>query len=72
MELLNELAGTLKRPGFVPHTVNTVTEMAEYFVAQDAPRAAMFVAVAASLGPYPLEICDRFQTLAMKLQSMAA
>jgi len=72
MELLNELAGTLKRPGFIPHTVSTVTEMAEYFVAQDAPRAAMFVAVAASLGPYPTEICSRFQALAAKLQSIAA
>jgi SAM-dependent methyltransferase len=72
MELLNELAGTLKRPGFIPHTVNTVTEMAEYFVAQDAPRAAIFVAVAASLGPYPAEICSRFQALALKLQSLAA
>ncbi|MEI9949422.1 MAG: class I SAM-dependent methyltransferase [Pseudomonadota bacterium] len=72
MELLNELAGTLKRPGFIPHTVNTVTEMAEYFVAQDAPRAAMFVAVAASVGPYPAEICSRFQALALELQSIAA
>ena len=72
MELLNELAGTLKRPGFTPHTVSTVTEMVDYFVAQEAPRAAMFVAVAASLGPYPLEICDGFQRLAMKLQSIAA
>ena len=72
MELLNELAGTLKRPGFVPHTVNTVTEMAEYFVGQEAPRAAMFVAVAASLGPYPPEICAGFQNLALKLQAIAA
>ncbi|HEX2670094.1 MAG TPA: class I SAM-dependent methyltransferase [Polyangiaceae bacterium] len=72
MELLNELAGTLKRPGFIPHTVRTVTEMAEYFVAQEAPRAAMFVAVAASLGPYPAEICDRFQALALRLQAIAA
>ncbi|MEI9939486.1 MAG: class I SAM-dependent methyltransferase [Pseudomonadota bacterium] len=72
MELLNELAGTLKRPGFIPHTVNTVTEMAEYFVAQDAPRAAMFVAVAASVGPYPAEICSRFQALALQLQTIAA
>lgn len=72
MELLTELAGTLKRPGFIPHTVRTVTEMAEYFVAQDAPRAAMFVAVAASLGPYPAEICGRFQDLALRLQSLAA
>ncbi|HEY3252353.1 MAG TPA: class I SAM-dependent methyltransferase [Polyangiaceae bacterium] len=72
MELLNELAGTLKRPGFIPHTVNTVTEMAEYFVAQDAPRAAIFVAVAASLGPYPAEICSRFQALAVQLQAIAA
>lgn len=72
MELLNELAGTLKRPGFIPHTVNTVTEMAEYFVMQQAPRAAMFVAVAASLGPYPPEICARFQNLATQLQVVAA
>ena len=72
MELLNELAGTLKRPGFLPHTVRTVTEMAEYFVAQEAPRAAMFVAVAASLGPYPTEICERFQALAIRLQAIAA
>jgi len=72
MELLNELAGTLKRPGFIPHTVRTVSEMAEYFVAQDAPRAAMFVAVAASLGPYPAEICSRFQALAVRLQAIAA
>jgi hypothetical protein len=72
MELLNELAGTLKRPGFVPHTVNTVTEMAEYFVQQEAPRAAMFVAVAASLGPYPTVVCDGFQKLAMQLQAIAA
>ena len=72
MELLNELAGTLKRPGFIPHTVRTVTEMAEYFVAQEAPRAATFVAVAASLGPYPAEIRDRFQALAVRLQSIAA
>jgi len=72
MELLNELAGTLKRPGFIPHTVRTVSEMAEYFVSQDAPRAAMFVAVAASLGPYPAEICSRFQALALRLQSLAA
>ncbi len=72
MELLNELAGTLKRPGFLPHTVTTVTEMAQYFVSQDAPRAAMFVAVAASLGPYPAEICSRFQALALQLQSIAA
>ena len=72
MELLNELAGTLKRPGFIPHTVNTVTEMAEYFVAQEAPRAAMFVAVAASLGPYPAEICAAFRALALQLQAIAA
>ena len=72
MELLNELASTLKRPGFLPHTVNTVTEMAEYFVSQEAPRAAVFVAVAASLGPYPAEICGRFQALAVQLQSIAA
>ena len=72
MELLNELAGTLKRPGFVPHTVNTVTEMAEYFVMQEAPRAAMFVAVAASLGPYPAEIRAGFQNLAVQLQAVAA
>lgn len=72
MELLNELAGTLKRPGFIPHTVNTVTGMAEYFVEQEAPRAAMFVAVAASLGPYPPEICAGFQNLAMQVQVSAA
>ncbi len=72
MELLNELAGTLKRPGFVPHTVNTVTEMADYFVSQEAPRAAMFVAVAASLGPYPAEVCASFHGLALQLQSTAA
>jgi SAM-dependent methyltransferase len=72
MELLNELAGTLKRPGFIPHTVNTVTGMAEYFVQQEAPRAAMFVAVAASLGPYPPEICAGFQNLAMQVQVAAA
>lgn len=72
MELLNELAGTLKRPGFIPHTVNTVTEMAEYFVGQEAPRAAIFVAVAASLGPYPPEICAGFQNLATQLQAVAA
>lgn len=72
MELLNELAGTLKRPGFVPHTVNTVTEIAEYFVMQEAPRAAMFVAVAASLGPYPAEVCASFQNLALQLQAIAA
>jgi SAM-dependent methyltransferase len=72
MELLNELAGTLKRPGFVPHTVNTVTGMAEYFVMQEAPRAAVFVAVAASLGPFPPEICAGFQNLAMQLQAIAA
>jgi SAM-dependent methyltransferase len=72
MELLNELAGTLRRPGFVPHTVKTVTEMAEYFVSQEAPRAAIFVAVAASLGPYPAEICAGFHNLAMKLQAVAA
>jgi SAM-dependent methyltransferase len=72
MELLNELAGTLRRPGFVPHTVNTVIEMAEYFVSQEAPRAAIFVAVAASLGPYPPAVCAEFQGLAMQLQSMAA
>ena len=72
MELLNELAGTLRRPGFVPHTVNTVVEMAEYFVSQEAPRAAIFVAVAASLGPYPPAVRAEFQGLAMHLQSMAA
>ena len=72
MELLNELAGTLKRPGFVPHTVNTVMEMAEYFVQQEAPRAAVFVAVAASLGPYPPGVCAGFQNLAMQLQVAAA
>ncbi len=72
MELLNELAGTLRRPGFVPHTVNTVIEMAEYFVSQEAPRAAIFVAVAASLGPYPPAVCAEFQGLAMQLQSIAA
>ncbi len=72
MELLNELAGTLKRPGFIPHTVNTVTEMAEYFVLQEAPRAAIFVAVAASLGPYPPQICAGFQNLALQLQAVAA
>jgi SAM-dependent methyltransferase len=72
MELLNELAGTLRRPGFVPHTVNTVIEMAEYFVSQEAPRAAIFVAVAASLGPYPPAVCAEFQGLAMQLQTMAA
>jgi SAM-dependent methyltransferase len=72
MELLNALANTLKRPGFIPHTVNTVTEMADYFLSQEAPRAAMFVAVAASLGPYPAEIRSRFQTLALELQSVAA
>ena len=72
MELLNELAATLKRPGFVPHTVSTVTEMVAYFVAQDAPRAAMFVAVAASLGPYPPEVCSRFQDLSIQLQLVAA
>ena len=72
MELLNELAGTLKRPGFVPHTVNTVTGMAEYFVSQEAPRAAIFVAVAASLGPYPTEICAGFTNLAVQLQAAAA
>jgi SAM-dependent methyltransferase len=72
MELLNELAGTLRRPGFVPHTVDTVTSIAEYFVQQEAPRAAIFVAVAASLGPYPPEICAGFQNLAMQLQAVAA
>ncbi|HEY3667735.1 MAG TPA: hypothetical protein VGL19_17150, partial [Polyangiaceae bacterium] len=72
MELLNELAGTLRRPGFIPHTVNTVIEMAEYFVSQEAPRAAIFVTVAASLGPYPPAVCAEFQGLAMQLQSMAA
>ena len=72
MELLNELAGTLKRPGFIPHTVKTVTEIAEYFVSQEAPRAAIFVSVAASLGPYPAEICSRFQALAVQLHSVAA
>ena len=72
MELLNELAGTLRRPGFVPHTVNTVTEMAEYFVSQEAPRAAIFVAVAASLGPYPPEICAGFHHLASQIQATAA
>jgi SAM-dependent methyltransferase len=72
MELLNELAATLKRPGFIPHTVSTVTEMVNYFVSQDAPRAAIFVAVAASLGPYPSEVCERFQGLARALQSIAA
>lgn len=72
MELLNELAGTLKRPGFTPHTVRTVTEMVEYFLAQEAPRAAMFVVVAASLGPYPAEIRGHFQGLAVQLQTLAA
>jgi 2-polyprenyl-3-methyl-5-hydroxy-6-metoxy-1,4-benzoquinol methylase len=72
MELLNELAGTLKRPGFVPHTVNTITEMVEYFVQQEAPRTAVFVAVAASLGPYPPVVCAGFQNLAMQLQALAA
>ncbi len=72
MELLNELAGTLKRPGFVPHTVSTVTQMADYFIGHEAPRAAMFVAVAASLGPYPADVCASFQGLALQLQSTAA
>jgi SAM-dependent methyltransferase len=72
MEVLNELAGTLRRPAFVPHTVNTVTEIVEYFVSQEAPRAAIFVAVAASLGPYPPEICAGFQNLALQLQAVAA
>jgi len=72
MELLNELAGTLKRPAFIPHTVRTVAEISEYFVAQDAPRAAMFVAVAASVGPFPPDVCADFQRLAMALNSMAA
>jgi SAM-dependent methyltransferase len=72
MELLNELAVTLKRPGFIPHTVSAVAEMTAYFLEQDAPRAAMFLAVAASLGPYPAEVCGRFQALAARLQSLAA
>jgi SAM-dependent methyltransferase len=72
MELLNELAGTLRRPAFVPHTVTTVTQMAEYFMAQEAPRAAMFVAVAASVGPFPPKICAEFQRLALALHSAAA
>jgi hypothetical protein len=72
MELLNELAGTLRRPAFVPHTVQTVTEIAEYFMAQEAPRAAMFVAVAASVGPFPPQVCDKFQRLALALHSAAA
>jgi SAM-dependent methyltransferase len=72
MELLNELAGTLRRPAFVPHTVQTVMELAEYFMAQDAPRAAMFVAVAASVGPFPPQVCDKFQQLALALHSAAA
>jgi 2-polyprenyl-3-methyl-5-hydroxy-6-metoxy-1,4-benzoquinol methylase len=72
MELLNELAGTLRRPAFIPHTVKTVTQMAEYFMGQDAPRAAMFVAVAASVGPFPPRICAEFQSLALTLQGAAA
>ena len=72
MELLNELAGTLKRPAFVPHTIKTVTQMAEYFVAQDAPRAAMFVAVAASVRPFPSQVCAQFQRLALTLNGLAA
>jgi len=72
MELLNELAGTLKRPAFIPHTVRTVAEISEYFMAQEAPRAAMFVAVAASVGPFPPEVCAEFQRLAMALNSIAA
>jgi SAM-dependent methyltransferase len=72
MELLNELAGTLRRPAFVPHTIQTVTEIAEYFMAHDAPRAAMFVAVAASVGPFPPQVCDKFQRLALALHSAAA
>jgi SAM-dependent methyltransferase len=72
MELLNELAGTLRRPAFMPHTIKTVTEMTDYFMAQDAPRAAMFVAVAASVGPFPPKICAEFQQLAVALNSVAA
>ena len=72
MELLNELAGTLKRPAFLPHTIRTVTEMSEYFMAQEAPRAAMFVAVAASVGPFPPDVCSEFQRLALALNSAAA
>ena len=72
MELLNELAGTLKRPAFVPHTIQTVRQMADYFMAQDAPRAAMFVAVAASVGPFPAKVCAEFQRLALTLNNAAA
>jgi SAM-dependent methyltransferase len=72
MELLNELAGTLRRPAFVPHTVKTTTQLVEYFMAHDSPRTAMFVAVAASVGPFPPHICNEFQGLALALRSAAA
>jgi SAM-dependent methyltransferase len=71
MDLLNELAGTLRRPAFVPHTVKTVTQIVEYFMAQESPRVATFVAVAASVGPFPAEICAEFQELALALRSAA-
>ena len=72
MELLSDIARTLKRPAFLTHTMNTVIEMAEYFVQRQAPSSAVFVAVAASLGPHPPAACADFQNLAIQLQASAA
>lgn len=66
MPLVELLVKILRqRAGFIPHTVNAVTDLVEFFMAQGAPRLAAIVAGAAAAGSLPQEIRERFQTLAL-------
>jgi SAM-dependent methyltransferase len=67
MELIAAIVQSLDRPSFGPHTIATVCEMVEYFLARDAPRLALLVGTAASQGPQAPDVRAHLQDLANRL-----
>lgn len=72
VEGLQQIAQLLQRPAFVSHTLNTVTDLVEFFMKQNAPRAAALLATAASMGPHPEEARAALNRLATQLCAVAA
>gem|GEM_PF-934371 len=56
MEVLQLMMEVLKRPCFLPHMIETVSQLTEELVRSSAPQAALLLAEAAAAGPHPMEV----------------
>lgn len=71
-EVLERLEICVKKPCFVPHLVNTVSDLAVAFMEAGAPEPALCLVQAAMHGPHPAEILQGLGKLERNIRSAVA